>query len=518
MHTPVLIVGAGPTGLMMAAQLARFGIDFRIIEKNPHPSEETKAIAVQARTLEIYHQMDLIGEVLAQGLKFTRAHMIGNVLLQTTIPIGDFGEGQSPYPYMYIFTQDRNEKLLNAYVQKYNKQVEWNTTFIKTMDDAGGVHTTIQLPDGTEEVVHSDYLVAADGGKSPVRHAIEIPFEGETYEQVFFVADTAVDWKYGYGDLFLCFGKNKLAAFFPMPGEKRFRVVSIVPEKLLTKQDPSFEDIMPMFSKDLNIDVRFYDTSWFSEYRIHHRVVSSFSKGNIFLAGDAAHIHSPAGGQGMNTGLQDAYNLAWKLAMVIKHGGDKKLLKTYNEERLPNAIRLVNTTDRAFNFLINANPLLRANVVPLVANVAIRIPFLRKNIFKGLSQIGISYEKSSISKGSTFSIKAGQRLPYVKLTSSNGEINVYDLLKAPSFHVLLCLPTKITGDQLQTISASLNGILNPFIIQIVIDQKQKNALEKWGVNKNSLIVIRPDNYIGFITNTLNTENVKEWFDSNIMSK
>jgi 2-polyprenyl-6-methoxyphenol hydroxylase-like FAD-dependent oxidoreductase len=517
MHTPVLIVGAGPTGLMMAAQLARFGIDFRIIDKNPHPSEKTKAIAVQARTLEIYDQMGLVDEVLAQGLKFTRAHVIGNVLINTTIPMGDFGEGQSPFPFMHIFTQDKNEKLLNTYLQQHNKHVEWNTSFVNTNDDGNNVRTTIQLPGGTEEIVESNYLVAADGGKSPVRHVINIPFEGETYEQVFFVADTAVDWKYGYGDLFICFGKNKLAAFFPMPGEKRFRVVSIIPEKLLTKENASFEDIIPMFAKDLNVAVRFYNTSWFSEYRIHHRVVNSFSKSNIFLAGDAAHIHSPAGGQGMNTGLQDAYNLAWKLASVIKHGANKKLLKTYNEERLPNAIRLVNTTDRAFNFLINANPLLRANIVPLVANIAIRINALKKNIFKGLSQIGISYHKYSLASGSTSKIKAGQRLPYVKLTSGSGESNVYDLLKAPSFHVLICLVTEIENDQLQKLSTSLPEILPGLIKPIVIDHKQKSALHTWGVKTNSLIIIRPDNYIGCIINNLEIEKVSAWFNEKILA-
>ncbi|MFI5218733.1 MAG: FAD-dependent monooxygenase [Bacteroidia bacterium] len=518
MKIPVLIIGAGPTGLMMAAQLARFGIDFRIIEKHPQPSEKTKAIAVQARTLEIYEQMDLIDDVLRQGLKFTRAHMIGNGVIKTNIPIGDFGKGQSPYPFMHVFTQDRNERLLINYLKRFNKEVEWNTEFINLNEVAEGVEVTIKPADGIPVKILARYVAAADGGKSPVRHSINIPFEGETYEQVFFVADTAVEWKHGYGDLFLCFGKNKLAAFFPMPGEKRFRIVSVIPEKFLKNNETTFEDVKTVLADELNVDAHFYDTSWFAEYRIHHRVVSTFSKGKIFLAGDSAHIHSPAGGQGMNTGLQDAYNLAWKLAAVLKYNANAKLLKTYSEERLPNAIRLVKTTDRGFNFLINANPFLRANIVPLMANIAIRIPFLRRFMFKALSQIGISYEKYFLAEGATSKIKAGQRLPFVKLLINNEEENIYEFLKAPMFHVLICMRERVSDEKIKPLIAELENIIPGFIKTVMIDEKQINAFSEWGIKTNTLLVVRPDNYIGCIISEFSSEKVKKWVDNKIMSR
>ncbi|MEO8149401.1 MAG: FAD-dependent monooxygenase [Bacteroidia bacterium] len=521
MKIPVLIIGAGPTGLMMAAQLARFGVDFRIVERNAFPSEKTKAIAVQARTLEIYEQMNLIDEVLEGGLKFKTTHIIGNGVVKANIQIGDFGKDQSPYPFIQIFTQDKNERLLISYLEKFNKSVEWSKEYSDLKEVENGVEVKVKSSDGTIETIVADYVVACDGGKSPVRHSLKIPFKGDTYEQVFFVADTAVDWKYGYGDLFLCMGKNKFAAFFPMPGEKRFRVVSIIPEKFLGKAETTFDDIKKIITDELNIKAEFYDTSWFAEYRIHHRVVSTFSKGRIFLAGDAAHIHSPAGGQGMNTGLQDAYNLAWKLASVLKHNANKNLLDTYNEERLPNAIRLVNTTDRAFTFIINANPFLRANVIPVIAKFAIRIPFIKKFMFKGISQIGITYEKFSLARGTNSKIKAGQRLPYTELFLNKDDVNIYTLLKAPSFHILICQKEKVDDEKIKSLSSSLAKIIPDFIKVIVIDPLQTYPQECWGIRTNSIIIVRPDNYIGCIVNEINPiaigfEKVKRWFEEKIL--
>lgn len=516
--TEVLIIGAGPTGLMLAAQLLRFGIDCRIIEKNPHSSEKTKAIAVQARSLEIYDQMDLADEALQQGLKFTKARMIGKVLVSTVIPLGDFGKGLSPFPFVFSFTQDKNESLLIDHLRKkYNKEVEWNTEFKGYKEVQEGVETTVKFPDGSEQTIHVRYLVGADGGRSPVRHCAAISFEGETYEELFFVADTAIEWKYGYGELFLAFGKNKLAAFFPIKGEQRFRIVSIVPEKLLNNSEITFDDIKDILKNDLGISARFFDTSWFAEYRTHHRVVNSFSKGRIFLAGDAAHIHSPAGGQGMNTGLQDAYNLAWKLAAVIKHHAGEKLLNTYNEERLPNAIRLVKTTDRAFSLIVKANPFLRANIMPLIANIVIRIPSARKNAFKTVSQIAISYDKNSLSEGVTSRMKAGERLPYVNLKLNGKEVSIYQLLKAPVFHVLICTMKKPGDDKIKSLNADLENILKGFVKCILIDDAQKHAFDTWGITSDSLIIVRPDNYTGCIINGLNAEKAKLWFNDKIVS-
>lgn len=516
--TEVLIIGAGPTGLMLAAQLLRFGVDCRIIEKNPHPSEKTKAVAVQARSLEIYDQMGLAEEALQQGLKWTTIHMIGKVLINTAIPLGDFGKGFSPFPFVLSFTQDKNESLLIQHLQKkFNKQVEWNTEFIDYKEVQDGVEAIVKLPDGREQTIHSRYLAGADGGKSPVRHHAGISFEGETYEQLFFVADTSVEWKYGYGKLFFAFGKNKLAAFFPIKGEQRFRIVSIVPENLLAKTETTFDDIKDILKNDLGIHARFFDTSWFAEYRTHHRVVNTFSKGRVFLVGDAAHIHSPAGGQGMNTGLQDAYNLAWKMAAVIKHSANEKLLNTYNEERLPNAIRLVKTTDRAFHAIVNANPFLRANIMPLIANIIIRIPFARKNVFKTISQIAISYAKNSLSQGTTSRMKAGERLPYVNVKLNEKEISIYQLLKMPVFHILICTRKKADADTIKSLSTGLENILKGFLKTILLDETQQNAFDLWGITSDTLIIVRPDNYTGCIISELNGEKAKQWFDRKILN-
>ena len=497
MHTTnqVLIVGAGPSGLMTAALLARWGIRPRIIEANPGPNLQTRALGVQARSMEIYRQMGLEKEVFARGLPTKYAAMYSERGQLGRIPMQDIGAGLSPYPYMFILPQDQNEIVLGDDLKRHGLEVEWNTALTELERTADGVSVTLETPHGPE-VTAFRYVIGADGARSAVRKALEIPFVGSTDEDhKFFVADLQAEGELTPGALCLYMShKYHVLALFPMPGEQRFRLIGMLPDDLVKRDDLTFADLQPKLREMVGQRLRFNDASWFSTYSVHHRVALQFKKGNSFLVGDAAHVHSPVGGQGMNTGLQDAYNLAWKLALVLRGQANEHLLETYHDERHPNAMSLINTTDRAFNVLVSSHPLARFLidwVVPRLAPIALKNKRMQKRFFMSFSQTGLNYRKRKLSVGQARgAIRAGDRFPWF---SDNGQ-DVF---------------TKMTGTQFTLFAvggwaaqkSELEALRSPLLEVVPITNA--TAYLEAGLSEG-LYLVRPDGYIG-----LTTQNVAE---------
>jgi 2-polyprenyl-6-methoxyphenol hydroxylase-like FAD-dependent oxidoreductase len=517
--TKVLIAGAGPTGLMMACQLARFGIDFIIIDKNPGPSEKSKALAVQARSLEIYEQMGIAGKAIEQGHKSKGANLVVKGKKIQRIPFGDIGKQFSAYPFLHILEQNKNESLLIEYLGQKNISVKWNTELVNFSQSEKEVKVMVKIKNEQQEII-ADWLIGADGGKSPVRHLLNLKFEGDTYENIFYVADTRVEWDLGYNELLGYLSQKTLTAFFPMKGEKRFRLVGILPEQFQDEENVTFSDIESVIKNSIETKIDFSDTKWFSVYRLHHRCVSHFRGGRCFLAGDAAHIHSPAGGQGMNTGLQDTYNLAWKLALVIKKIAGENLLDSYNEERLPLAKRLVKTTDRVFAFGVSRNAFtrfVRLNIFPVFIRWLMSKKFFQRISFKNVSQIAIHYRKSFLSKSQlqnpSSEFKAGDRVPYCFIFSEELKktVSLHELLKEPAFHILIFSKNNSEKENITPLEAFFNknfqGLFK--IVFISYHEKNKDAFEKTGVKKNTLLcIVRPDNYAGYLSDKINTDEIK----------
>ncbi len=256
---------------------------------------------------------------------------------------------------------------------------------------------------------------------------------------MFFVADAQVDWHLSHDALHICLSKDTFVVFFPLKGEKRYRIVGVFPEEFAKEEgDILYEEIEQRIKEEAKLELDIHDVEWFSTYKVHTRHVNKFSAGRCFLAGDSAHIHSPAGAQGMNTGIQDAYNLAWKMALVLKGDADEKLLDTYNEERLENAKNLLQTTDRMFQFAAGSEwflAFLRTNVLPSVAKYILSLDTVKRFIFPIISQIGINYRHSSLSHHAgdeNFKVKAGDRMPYFLVDGKS----IYDKLHQPKFHLL----------------------------------------------------------------------------------
>jgi len=399
--TDVLIVGAGPTGLSLACQFIRHNVDFVIVEKNEGVTPFSKALGVHARTLEIYEQLDLVHKAIEQGTIAGKARMLEGGEVRGEVDLSNVGQGLSPYPYMLVLEQDKNERLLYGYMQTHGKEVGWNTELENFSQDSSGVRAQIKDPTGAQKTIAAKYLVGCDGPKSLVRHGLGLSFEGSTFERLFYVADVQIDWKYSHDALHLCLARNSLVAFFPMRGEKRYRIVGSFPAGVNKDEvEILYEEIEQRIRQEAEIELDISNVNWFSVYKVHTRHVNKFSEGRCFVAGDAAHIHTPAGGQGMNTGIQDAYNLAWKMAYVLKGEAHERILDTYNEERLPNAKRLTETTDRMFDLAAGTDwlfGLIRTTIFPPLAKYILAFDAVKERFFTMISQIGINYRDSSLS-------------------------------------------------------------------------------------------------------------------------
>lgn len=495
----ILIVGAGPTGLMLAAQLSRWGADFILIDQKEGPTRESRALAVQARSLEIYEQMGLSDEVLRDGHVTEGIRLYERGEVRATVFLGNLQRTLSPFPFVLVYEQSKNEAILAHYLETRGHGVRWNTAF-KSVTQKDGRYL-VETDGGRFEC---RYLVACDGARSPLREWAGMPFTGGTYEQVFYVADTharADDNAPNGGDalfgdrLSLFLGRSDFTMIFPMPGVRQFRVLGTLPPKFYHQQEIGFDAIEAQVQANMKLPVTFYDTSWYSTYKLHHKKVESFRKDNLFFVGDAAHIHSPAGGQGMNTGLQDAYNLAWKLALVSKGRAKDALLDTYHEERNPVAEQLLRFTDRLFTEVTHYSffsQILKRLVLPNLLPVVNRVSAMRRTWFRAVSQIQISYRRSSLSQGRGGNVRAGDRFPYFVTTRGR---SVYQLIRehhVKPFLVIVCgLEPPVVPDALcaiLTLDAGGAGLPETFVA-----------------------IVRPDVYIGYIADKLLQTEINDWF-------
>ena len=328
------------------------------------------------------------------------------------IKLGEIGRGLSPYPFVLSYPQDDHERLLVEQLHALGGEVEWNTELTTLSQSPDAVQTVISAPAGDIQDDFS-YVCGCDGGRSTVRHQLGIDFSGGTYEQRFFVADVAAHGDAANGEVNLCFGPNVFCAVFPVRSTGHCRVIGILPAETSDKNDLTYDDMRPIIARLSRLSVD--SVQWFSTYQVHHRVAERFARGRVFLAGDAAHVHSPAGGQGMNTGVGDAVNLAWKLAAVLAQGIDPELLDTYEAERIRFARLLVGSTDLAFTSIVTGwrGRMMRTIVFPLLAPVATRFKAFRRLVFRTLSQTRIEYRHSPLSVGRCAGVLPGDRLPWV---------------------------------------------------------------------------------------------------------
>jgi len=509
LDTEVLIVGAGPTGLVLALWLTRLGIRIRIIDKTAEPGTTSRALAVQARTLELYRQIGLADDVVKRGRTTIAANLWVAGKKVAHAVVGAMGEGISPYPYVLIFPQDEHERLLTKRLLEAGVAVERQTELVSFEDTGDRVLARLKRPDGSSESCEAAYLAGCDGAHSIVRTALQIGFPGGTYSHLFYVADVQAKGNTVNGELHIGLDKTEFLVVFPMTGEGRARLVGTVRQEVEEQRDNlsnhlTWDDVSRRVIEWMNIDIA--HVNWFSTYRVHHRVADRFRQGRAFLLGDAAHIHSPVGGQGMNTGIGDAVNLAWKLAAVLRERANVSLLETYEPERIAFARRLVATTDRAFVAVTSPGAmarLIRLRIVPLLLPVFFAMKAARRLMFRVVSQTGVNYRESSLSEGRAGRIRGGDRLPWVK-TAPNGNLDDED-----NFASLASLDWQmhVYGDAQRDIvemCKERNVALRVF--------PWRGEMSRTGLRRNALYLVRPDGYVALADSSASAMGVGAYLD------
>ena len=513
LKTDVLIVGAGPTGLSLACQFVRFGIDFVILDKKESVTTLSKALGVHARTMEIYEQLGVANEAVARGSVASKTRLIGNGKIHDGFSFAKMGKGVSPYPYMLVLEQSKNEALLYEYLQQHGKAVMWNSALETFSQNESSVTAVVQQDDETTRTIEAKYLVGCDGASSVVRKQLGLDFEGSTEERLFYVADSYMESEFAHDTLHGNFGLESFLFFFPMAndeetpaGTDRWRILGNLPEDIPTDEEVDMSDaaIEQRIQEGTKLPLKIHSTNWSSSYRVHTRHVDQFIKGRCLLAGDAAHVHTPAGGQGMNTGIQDAYNLAWKMAFVLKGQANDKLLQTYEQERLENAKNLVESTDRIFEIEAGSNRflgLIRSYFLPPLAKHIFSLGIVQKTFFQLISQVGISYPESPLSIGSSDAeVKAGDRMPYFNVAGES----IYNKLRSPKFHLITFSNVRDDSN-----AANIEKTHGDWLESIVLPQSEA-VTDAFGVKESFSVLVRPDNYIGIIsTNDPSNQHLSE---------
>jgi 2-polyprenyl-6-methoxyphenol hydroxylase-like FAD-dependent oxidoreductase len=496
-HSDVLIVGAGPTGLVLALWLTKQNIRARIIDKTERPGTTSRALAVQARTLELYRQLDLTDELLRRGHNVPGINLWVRGSKKARVQFASVADDLTPYGPC-VFPQDEHERLLIERLEALGVVVERNTELVSYLESADCLTATLKQPDGQEEACTASYLAGCDGARSIVRQTMGTGFPGGTYQQLFYVADIEATGPALDGELHIDLDAADFLAVFPLKGQGRARLIGTVrDERAAHPETLKFEDVSDRAIRNMKVQIR--TVNWFSTYRVHHRVTERFRNGRAFLLGDAAHIHSPAGGQGMNTGIGDAINLAWKFKSVLTHAAYDTLLDTYETERRAFALKLVATTDKAFTLATaegKSAEFIRTRIIPLVVPMLFKLRPARAFMFRAVSQIVITYRNSALSSGKVGALMGGDRLPWAPAPDADN----FDTFNSIGWQV------HVYGTASQSLLDWCNSVglgLHAFPWQ--------HSYRKTGLSRNAMYLLRPDTYIAFAAAKQSPELLKNYF-------
>ncbi len=476
--TRIAIIGAGPTWLSLAAFLTHMGVKVEVFEKNKKTTKYSKAMIMHARSLEAFDDVGIADSFVKEGEHLTSVKILN---ISQNKPLFDFnkiGKGLTKFPDVLTIEQSKTESILVEHLQQ--SWVTINRSHEITSITPKGKKQTLSFANGKN--YDADYVVGCDWARSFVRHYLKLPFGWSTVQENFFVADAIIQSKkINKKEIYISFGDKQFCMLFPIDAQKNhYRIIGMVPRHFDDIKKLTFAMIQKEVIENLSLPITIVKTNRFSTYHVHSRY-SSFGDGHILLAGDACHIHTPAGGRGMNTGIQDAYNLAWKLAMVSSWKADKKLLSTYNQERYPVAQELIHSTDRLFGY-VNSNKLFSfffRTVIIRIAALIVNLWLFRKKIFPLLGMLDIAYAKSdAITPSTLWSIESGQRLPYVPA--------LYEKLRQKWFIILDC------NVRLEDAPCEVMNIDDCF----------------W-LKQSYLILVRPDKHIAYIGN--DAQQIKKYF-------
>jgi 2-polyprenyl-6-methoxyphenol hydroxylase-like FAD-dependent oxidoreductase len=504
---------------MLAASLHSFGIRARIVDRLIDRAHESRALVVHARSLEIFRDLGISGTLVRRGNTSTRIALHLSAKRKILIPFDDIGAIDTEFPYILFISQAETEGVLDGHLTAAGQKVERGVEVVGLSAGAEGVVCTLRHLDGHEEMVRATYVAGCDGAHSFVRKAAGIPFVGDSYPETFVLGDVEVDGPIVPNALNLLFGRRGAAAFFPLGRPRTWRMIGIAPPDVGATINPSdrpvltLEELQRLADLTVPVPLKLRDPDWLANFRLHHRQAVRYRAGRFFLAGDAAHVHSPAGGQGMNTGLQDAWNLGWKLALAVRGIAGESLLDSYEAERQPVGKFLLRYTDRLFGNFARATKggprawVIRTIFMGMVVPRVMASPKRRSRAFRIISQLGIRYRSSPIVAEGKPSLKGGpepgDRFPDSLVIVRGNLSRLHRELSGPRFQMLLCGPeVEWDAGSVMALEKKYPGLLS---IRHLAREGSESALldptgeilKMLGVQSLATYVIRPDGHVGY---------------------
>lgn len=507
----VLVVGAGPTGLTLAAELARRHVRVRIVDRQLDRVRESRALAIQPRTLEVLAGLGVTDELLRRGDRAVDVliHFPHKVV---RFPLFDIGVPDTRYPFLLFLSQAETEQVLGQHLNARGVRLERGVELVALENGTQAVTCTLRDGAGREETVVAQYVVGCDGPRSAVRTHVGIPFTGNVYPQTFVLADLEADGiERGAAHAFL--GTSGMLFFFPLGRPTTWRMLVMRPpgDAGRADDDVTLSELQALAHRYTGGQVRLRDPVWMTNFRLHNRGAAHYRAGRVFVAGDAAHVHSPAGAQGMNTGIQDAVNLAWKLALVTSGRGRPALLDTYESERAPVGRTVLRFTDRAFTIATSPNAAVvfaRSRLAPAMLPVLVRVRAGRAAAFRTISELGIRYRRSPLSveapRSSRRASRAGDRLPDAPLELDGRSTTLHEATAGEWFHLLVHGPSDVRGPDIDDVLSSGRGTvavhrLSTVAAPHVLHDASGRAHRLLGVSgsRPGHVLVRPDGYVAY---------------------
>jgi 2-polyprenyl-6-methoxyphenol hydroxylase-like FAD-dependent oxidoreductase len=481
----VLVVGAGPTGLVLAADLLARGISTRIIDKGDGASLETRAIAVHARALEVLDHMGLAERFVdhGQAVRWFTFYTDGKPRVSL-----DLARNGTRFPFMLDIPQHQTETLLRARVAELGGVIEQRTELTALADEPGGVTATVQGADGQPRQIRAGYAVGCDGAHSRVRHELGLPFRGHPYPQDWLLADVRLDWARPENEVHAFFRADGTPLIcFPMRGHRWRLVVPFAGDR--PPGPPDLAEIQQLVGQRAPEPVIASEPTWLASFNCHRRSTDVYRRGHVLLAGDAVHIHTPAGGQGMNTGITDAQNLGWKLALVADGRAPDPLLDTYGAERQPVAEQVLGLTHALVRFGTMAHPAKRAlrdAIIPAAFGAG---PVHRRAV-RRLTQVSVAYPASSLTRADRGRgrPRPGQRVPDIEVLTAEGPSTLFTVLRGGRHVIVVRGPAPD--------SPPANPALDPYRDLVeVVTWGSADARAFRGTRPGSVLLVRPDGYL-----------------------
>lgn len=523
----VLIVGAGPVGLTLAIQLARYGVKFRIIDKSAMQTEDSRAAGIHPRTLEVFEDLGVIDTFLEQGVSVAGINLYSH---KKRLIHAVYGGLDSRYPHILDLPQSQTEQILLKRFEALGGKIHRQCTLASLENHDERVDVQLQAEGRTATPDTFAYVIGCDGARSACRKFTETPFPGSEYPTSWIVFDAKMDWPYDPQELHLFLHEEGVIASFPLPhGRMRITIEKgpvVEGEKLPT---PTYDEALALLKRRISEEVQFSEPADIGPFIIHHRQVTRYKTGRVFLARDAAHLHSSAGGQGMNTGIQDAYNLGWKLSYVLQGLSDPKILDTYHEERHPIAKDVLSITDMMTKMVTLKNPALsfmRNTMMSLVGNFS----SLTKKFPRMLSQLDLKYHPNFILQASGENLpedlKVGMRIPDHTLKQGGKPFCLFEALHG-THHTLLLFSGKMPQETDLKILSQLyqmgSDTLQPYLIyrnesdlthcpqkDHCLYDHEPSAHTHYGIEKAAVVIVRPDGIVGMIQSPPDPKGVETY--------